>query len=121
MPNPLALNPGDLRHSVSIQSASTTQDSFGSPTAAWTVVLATRASIASTVTATYKESFSDNALSSQSTYLLTIRWPGASITITPGMRVVFGPNIFLIQAVDNVKMLNRVVRLACIAVTGSSN
>jgi hypothetical protein len=53
--------------------------------------------------------------------LLTIRWPGASITLAPGMRVVFGNNTYLVQAADNVLHRNRIVRLACLMVDEDSN
>src|ERR1035441_8312354 len=116
--DPLILQPGVLRHSITIQSASSTRDAAGQPVNAWNQVLATRARIENAGGGSYKESFSNNSFSSQSTDLVTIRWPGAAIDIKPGMRIVFGDNRYLIQAVDNILRRNRVLRLACLVIDG---
>lgn len=121
MPDPLYIQPGELRHKVQIQQATDTRDAAGQPVAVWAVVLNTRAKIDGPSGKTYKESFANNALSSQSSDFITIRWPGASITIEPGMRVIFGDNTYLIQAVDNVLHRNRKVNLACIMIDEDSN
>ena len=116
------LNPGELRHKVQIQKPSTaTRDSAGQPGTTWDKVLDTRAKIESTGSIAYKQSFASNVLASQSTDMLTIRWPGASIVIKADMRIVFGTNIFLIQAIDNVEHRNRVLRLACLQIDADSN
>lgn len=119
--NPLAINPGELRHLIQIQSPSTTRDGAGQPIAAWDVVSTQHAKIENTNSRTFKESFSNNALASQSTDCITIRWPGPSIDLKPGMRVIFGDNAFLVQAVDNVLRRNRKVVLACIGINEDSN
>jgi head-tail adaptor len=119
--DPLILQPGELRHSVVIQAASTVGDAAGQPVSTWTAVLTTRAKIEGTNSRTFKESFSNNALASQSTDLITIRWPGSGIDLKPGMRVLFGDNTYLVQAVDNVLRRNRKVLLACIGVDEDSN
>jgi head-tail adaptor len=121
MLNPLYLRAGELRHAVQIQSASSTRDAAGQPVSTWNVVLTSRAKIENTGSQAYKESFSNSSLASQSTDMITIRWPGASITVAPGMRVVFGDNTFLVQDVDNVLHRNRVVRLACLMIDEDSN
>ena len=122
MPAPvLFLDPGSLRHSVQIQKPTDTRDASGQPVSTWAVVLTTRASIENTNSRTFKESFSNNTLESTSTDVLTIRWPGVAITIQPGMRVIFGDNTFLIQAVDNVLRRNKKVTLACIQISADSN
>lgn len=121
MLNPLYLRAGELRHAVQIQTASSTRDAAGQPVSAWTVVLTTRAKIENSGGQAYKESFSNSSLAAQSTDLLTIRWPGNSITVAPGMRVIFGNNTFLVQDVDNVLHRNRVVRLACLMIDEDSN
>jgi head-tail adaptor len=124
MPFPAyVINPGELRHKVEIQAASTAPDSRGlsvAPTT-WTAVLTTRAKIESIGAAAYKQTVKSGALTSESTDLITIRWPGASIVIRPNMRIVFGTNIFLIQAVDNVEHRNRILKLACMQVAADSN
>ena len=121
MLNPLYLRAGELRHAVQIQAASSTRDAAGQPVSTWNVVLSTRAKIENTGSQAYKDSFSNSSLASESTDLLTIRWPGASITLAPGMRVVFGNNTYLVQAADNVLHRNRIVRLACLMVDEDSN
>ena len=121
MLNPLYLRAGELRHAVQIQAASSTRDAAGQTVSTLNVVLSTRAKIENTGSQAYKESFSNSSLASESTDLLTIRWPGASITLAPGMRVVFGNNTYLVQAADNVLHRNRIVRLACLMVDEDSN
>ena len=121
MLNPLYLRAGELRHSAQIQTASSTRDAAGQPVSTWNVVLTTRAKIENSGGQAYKESFSNSSLAAQSTDLLTIRCPGSSITVAPGMRVIFGNNTFLVQDVDNVLHRNRVVRLACLMIDEDSN
>ena len=119
--DPLYIQAGELRHSIQIQQASATRDAVGQPVSTWNVVLNTRAKIENTNSRTFKESFSNNALASQSTDCITIRWPGPTIDLAPGMRVIFGDNTFLVQAVDNVLRRNRKVVLACIGINEDSN
>ena len=122
MPMPAyMIDPGELRHSIQIQAASSTRDTAGQPVSTWNLVLTTRAKIENTNSRTFKESFAANALASQSTDVITIRWPGAAIDLLPGMRVLFGDNTYLVQAVDNVQRRNRKVTLACMAIDGDSN
>ena len=119
--DPLLIEPGELRHSIQIQKTSATRDSAGQPIPAWDVVLEARAKIESTNSRTFRMSFSDNALASQSTDCITLRWPGASIVIMPGMRVVFGDNAYSVEAVDNVLRRNRKLVLACLSIEQDSN
>jgi len=119
--DPLYLAAGDLRHSISIQAPSSTRDAFGQAISTWNTILTTRAKIEDTGSASYKDTFAQNALIAQSTDLITIRWPGSSVTITPGQRVIFGDNVWTIQSVDNVQHRNRKLRLACMQVDETSN
>ena len=120
--NPLYIQPGELRNSIQIQAPSATdRDAAGQPVSTWDLVLTTRAKIEGTNSRTFKESFANNALASQSTDVLTLRWPGSSIVLVPGQRVIFGDNTYLVQAVDNVLRRNVKVCLACIAINGDSN
>ena len=119
--NPLLLAAGDLRHSITIQQPSTTRDVAGQPVSTWTNVLTTRAKIEGTTSNTYKELVADGAIASQATDVFTLRWPGSSIDLKPGMRVQFGDNIYLIQALDNILRRNRVVKLFCMAIAADSN
>jgi SPP1 family predicted phage head-tail adaptor len=120
MPQPLAINPGTLRHLITIQSPNTTRDAAGQPIKTWNSLLTTRASIQSTVPATYKDSFANNALSSQASHIITIRWPGSAYDINPSMQVAFGSKTYLISAVDNVLERNRVLRIFAILIDGGS-
>jgi hypothetical protein len=121
--DPLSIEPGDLRHSITIQAQNSAErDPAGQPIPGdWTTILTTMASIESTTSASYKQQFQNNALAAQSTDLITIRWPGTSVTVAPGQRVVFGNDTFLIQAVDNVLRRNRKLRLACLIIDSNSN
>lgn len=119
--NPLLLPAGDLRHSVTIQEPSTTRDDAGQPVSTWTNVLTTRAKIESTTSNAYKELVQDGAIASQATDVFTLRWPGIAIDLKPGMRIQYGDNLYLVQAVDNVLRRNRVVKLFTMAIDGDSN
>jgi head-tail adaptor len=120
--DPLVLNPGELIHQIQIQAADTSQrDAAGQATTRWNLVLETWAKIESAGSISYRMSFSGSEFSSQSTDLMTIRWPGSSITVEPDQRVVMGNNIWTIQGVDNIQHRNRVVRLACLQVDADSN
>jgi SPP1 family predicted phage head-tail adaptor len=121
MTDPLYIQAGELRHQIQIQAPSSSRDSAGQQISTWNVVLNTRAKIEGSNSRTYKESFANNAFASQSTDILTIRWPGGAVTIEPDMRVIFGDNTYLIQAVDNVQHRNRKVVLACIMIDEDSN
>jgi SPP1 family predicted phage head-tail adaptor len=120
MTDVLTIQPGELRHSIKIQAATPTRDTAGQQVDNWTTVLETRASIENTNSRTFKMSFTNNMLASQSTDAIVIRWPGAGVDLRPGMRVLYGDNRFLVQAVDNVQRRNRKVVLACMAIAEDS-
>jgi head-tail adaptor len=124
IPDPLVINAGELIHAVQIQASpdgAGKRDSAGQPIDTWDVVLSTRAKIEGSDSRTFRSSFSNNTLASQSTDCITMRWPGSSVVIEPGQRVVCGDNVFLIQAVDNVLHRNRKLVLACIGIDEDSN
>jgi SPP1 family predicted phage head-tail adaptor len=112
---------GELRHVIVIQSPNTARDGAGQPISTWLPVLTTRAKIESSISNAYKELVQDGAIAAQSTDVMTIRWPGPSLNLKPGMRVVFGDNTYMVQAVDNVLRRNRVVKLFCMAIDADSN
>lgn len=115
------VDPATLRFHVQIQSPGKCADEFGEPVEQWQTILSTRAGIENTTGLAYKHSFQDNTQASESTDLITIRWPGRAVTVEPGQRVVHGRDVYTVQAVDNVKRRNRVLRLACLAVDLGSN
>ena len=118
--NPLTLNPGDLRHKITISAPDTsTHDAYGQNTS-WVPILTTRASITAAMSASARDSFAQNALAAQSSELMTIRYPGDSVVIKPGYRVTFGDTTWTIQDTDNVQHRDRVLRIACLAIEESS-
>lgn len=119
--NPLALNAGTLRHLITIQAQSTQQDAAtGEPSAVWNDVHVTRAAI-DTVSALERYQRGTGAeFVEQVSHMLTIRWPGTTVSIVGGMRVLFGARTFAIQAVENVQECNRVLKLTCLEVNGGA-
>jgi SPP1 family predicted phage head-tail adaptor len=112
------INPGTLRHSITIQKKSLTRDGYGQPGATWAPVLTTRASITSTASLTFKFSFQNNDIASNATDCITLRYP--MVEVLPGMQVVFGDQTYTITAVDDVQRRHRVLVLACVGLdTGS--
>jgi SPP1 family predicted phage head-tail adaptor len=119
--DPLFLPAGSLRHIVTVQSPSSTRDSAGQPISTWTTILTTRAQIESTTGSAYKELVQDGAIAAQSTDVFTLRWPGSSVDLQPGMRVLFQDNTYIVQAVDNALRRNRVVKLFTMAIDSDDN
>lgn len=107
---------GTLRHSITIQKPSATRDAVGQIGATWVDVLSARAAITSTSGPTFKSSFQNNTLASNATDCITIRYPGTSIPIAPGMQIVCGDNAYLIQAVDDVKRHHVKLVMACLGI-----
>ena len=112
--DPTQIQPGTLRRQVTIQSPSSTRDAAGQLNSAWTTILTTWASIESTASATFRFSFQGNALASNSTDLIVIRYPGTAAVIKPGMQVVYNNTAYTIQAVDDVLRRHRKLALACV-------
>lgn len=120
--DPTQIQAGDLRHSITITKQDTSDpDSFGQTQDVWTTVLTARAMIQGTTSMSYKELIQNNIVTSQTTHLITIRWPGSSVQIAAGMRVLFGDKTYLVQGVDNALERNRVVRLFCMVLNGEVN
>jgi SPP1 family predicted phage head-tail adaptor len=119
--DPLVINAGELRHSITITEASSTRDSYGQPVSTWNTVLTTRAKIEGTTSTSYKQLLQSGVISAQTTDVITMRWPGSTVFITPDMRVIFGDQTFLIQGIDNVLRRNRVLKLFCMAIDAASN
>ena len=94
--DPLILAAGRLRHKVQIYAPNEQQpDAYGSMSTQWILVLTTRAEIVSTTSSSYKDAFSQNALSAQCTEMVTIRFPGTSVVVEPGYRVVLAMRCLL--------------------------
>lgn len=114
MPTPLYIPAGSLRHIVTIQAPSATRDTAGQPNATWTDLLTTRASIGSTASQSFRFSFQGNVLAANATDLIIIRYPGEDVVIKPGMQVIYGDQVYVINAVDDVQRRHRKLALACV-------
>ena len=117
MRNPLGTDSGKRRHVVQIQQQSTTQDSLGGQVETWTTVRETWASIVY-VPAGSKENFQNGQFSSQITHIITILATPAP-PIKPGMRILFGSHVYLIQPFDDVQLQGVKLNLQCIEIDGS--
>lgn len=119
--DPLVIPAGYLRHEVVFQAPGSVRDDAGElVSASWNSYLTTLAGIDSTMSQAYRESFTSDAFSSQSTDLFTIRWPGSNIDIEPGHRILFRGDYYLVQGIDNVRKRDRVLRIATLVIDGGS-
>jgi SPP1 family predicted phage head-tail adaptor len=115
------VQPGTLKHLITISQPSQTRDSAGQLNSEWTPLLTTRAAILSTASQSFRWSFTNNALAANSTSCIVIRYPGAAIDIVPGLQIQFEDETFEVQAVDDVQHRHRVINLACVGLdVGSS-
>jgi SPP1 family predicted phage head-tail adaptor len=111
------LEPGQLRNQISFAAPSATQDSFGQPLTSWPTYFQTWAQIRML---SGQELFQSDEFTSASQYRISIRWPGAGITINVGDRVLFGARTFVVQIADNLEMRNIRVDLTCLEINGAS-
>lgn len=118
--NPVALNPGDLRHRIVIQRQSTAQDANGDPTSTWSDVWPCWAAISTPTAREMYQTGQAGQFVAQVTKLIKIRWPGAAIVIVGGMRVLYRDRTFAVQTVENVQERNRVMNLTCVEVNGGA-
>ena len=114
MQDPCVIQPGSLRHQVTINAPSSTRDASGQIGSSWTPVLTTRAAIESTSGLTFKWSFQNSTLAANSTTCLKMRYP--SVDVTPGCQVIWGDQVYLVQDCDDVQRRHRVLVLACVGV-----
>jgi SPP1 family predicted phage head-tail adaptor len=115
--NPLAISPGELRQLVQLAHASSTADNFGQQLTSWPVYLSVHAKIENL---SGQELFQGNEFSSADQVRITIRWPGLEYVVRTGDRVFFGSHIYVVQVIDNVLLRNRVLKLNCLEIDGSS-
>jgi head-tail adaptor len=109
-----AIDPGKFRHQVQINSQSSTQDSVGQPVLTWNLVRATSAGLN---LVSMREAFGEGQLTAQESDIWTMRW---SAGIQPGMQLVFGSNIYKIQAVNDVMRRRVVLHLLCLQLNAGS-
>ena len=113
--SPIAIDPGQLRHQISIQSPSTSQTSTGSPTTSWTTFHTCMAAIN---TVSSREVYQASQFTAQVSHAIKMRWPGPSVAIQGGQQVLFGSRVFKLQAVENVQERNRILILHCLEING---
>ena len=116
--DPLAIPAGFLRHQVTLQVQSSTPNSVGEPQAAWNDVLTRRAGIMAITVREVFQSGPAPEFVGQVTHRVTVRWPGSTVSIYAGMRATLGSRVFLIQGVDNVQEMNRVLHIYCLEING---
>jgi len=114
--DPLVINPGELRHSISFESPSLTPSSYGASVtpASWDTVRTTMAAI---YTAGGRETSQANQLVSQCSHVVKVRW--TSDVLKAGYRVVFGTHIYSVLYIENVQERNRVLLVYCKEVNGA--
>jgi len=98
---------GELRHRVTIQSATETQDSYGQAVLSFST-LATR--WASIEQLSGREFFDASKVAAEVTHRVRIRYMTG---ITPKMRVVYGSRTFEIVAITNPEERNIALDLLC--------
>ena len=111
MKSQLAINAGELRHTVQLQAKGAGQDPVTKkPVETWTTYLSPRVRIFGPGT---KEVYQAQQFSAQVTHVLKMRWPGDGVAIKGGDQVVFGARSFNPQAWVDVEERRRVVLLYC--------
>lgn len=105
----LGINPGRLRHTVSIQRASSAQDASGHPSEDWSEIGQIKASIeplTGVERTTGQQSIADVS------HRIVMRYvPGVSSGITPKDRILFGTRIFDLAAVLNLEERNLMLEI----------
>src|SRR5581483_1972343 len=112
----LDINPGELRHLITIQSPSASAGSFGASItpSAWSSVRSTMAAI---YTAGGRETSQASQLVSEVSHVCKVRW--TADMLKAGYQVVFGARIFTLLYIENVMERNRVLLLYCKEVDGA--
>lgn len=115
--DPLFIDPGELRHKITITRVGSGQDDFGQPVNTWTPFFSTRAKIQNL---SGQQLYQAAEFTSAAQVRIMIRWPGAAREVRPGDRVLFGSHVYVVQIVDNVLLRNRKVNLNCVEINGAS-
>lgn len=110
-----SLEPGQLRHRVTVQEPSQIQDEFNQIDTSWTPVYQAWASIR---TLTQRELAQSQDLASEVTHEITMRFP-CGVLLNAQMRVVRGSHIYKIQALSNVDERNVVLVLQALEINES--
>jgi head-tail adaptor len=111
----LSIDPGQLRHQITVQAQSTTQDSVGQPMLTWTAV---RTCSGGLNIVSMRQAFGEGQLTAQESDIWTVRWTATEIK--PGMQLTFGGNVWKVQVVSNVLRRNLIVHLLCLQLNAQS-
>lgn len=104
---------GERRRRVTIQQQnSASKTAMGFLTGAWTDVLTTWAKVTPRTVTTLAQVGASQEPIIKNTYAINIRY-APSISILPGMHVVDGSSVYLIQSVVDVQELHRELNLMC--------
>lgn len=101
------INPGELRHRITIQKLNNSQNEYGEVSELWEDILNVRAGI---YPISGKEFFAAETVNSEITHKVKIRYIGG---ITPNMRIKFNNRIFSIESVINFQERNIEIQLLC--------
>ncbi len=101
------IDPGRLRHSITIEQPPVTQDSTGGVYGDWTTFRAVKAEV---IPAGGSERDMGGGYQAQSGYVITMRYVSGVTTV---MRVNFNGKRMNIDNINNVKERNRVLVLTC--------
>jgi len=114
--DPLVINPGELRHPITINSPSSTPGTYGASVtpSSWTLV---RQTIAAIYTAGGKETSQADQLVSECSHVVKVRW--TADVLKAGYQVVFGTRTFTVLYIENVLERNRVLLLYAKEVDGA--
>lgn len=112
-PNPLVINPGELRHQVQLCHSDPAQDNFGQNINTWTPYRTTFASIRGL---SGQELYQGSEFTSAAQVRIRMRWTDDN-TI-PGDRVLFGSHTYVVQICNNILLRNRVLELTCLEING---
>lgn len=116
--NPLVIPAGSKRSQISVQAESASRGSSGGQSTTWDTVLTTMAAIATVSSREMYQVGQSPQFTAQVTHMVSFDWPGDSIALAGGMRVVLGSRIFTVQTVENVQERNRVINLMCLEING---
>ena len=101
------INPGELRHRITIQKLNNSQNEYGEVSELWEDILNVRAGI---YPISGKEFFAAETVNSEITHKVKIRYIEG---ITPNMRIKFNNRIFSIESVINFQERNIEIQLLC--------
>jgi len=104
------MNPGDLRHRVTIQSRHEQSDGMGGFTAAWETFAEAWAGI---WPVSAKEVINNGQLAGQISHRVRIRYVEG---VTSAMRILFGARVFNVLSVINPNEGNELLDLVCMEV-----